>query len=120
MTVPEALALLRSRIGLESFLQAGHLADPQAVSLALQRAAHPVTLALLLPFSSASPLPETVPAIEPIIVNRLRTAVTASPLHLTLVEAVRRQYRVCKQAEDRKDKETIRAAQRPAHPSNPE
>jgi hypothetical protein len=116
MAVPPALALLRSRVGLEGFLQAGHLSDAQVVTLALQRTAHPVTQALLLPFSPPSPLAETTPAVEPVVVNRLRTVAPTSPLHLTLVEAVRRQYRVFKQAADRRDKEAIRAGQRPPLP----
>jgi hypothetical protein len=116
LAVPEALALLRSRVGLEGFLQAGHLSDPQFVSLALQRTAHPVTQALLLPFAPASPLAETTPAIEPVVANRLRTVSPTSPLHLTLVEAVRRHYRVFKQAADRRDKEAVRAGQRPGPP----
>ena len=49
-----ALASLRSRVGLEAFLQAGHLSDAQSVSLALQRTVFPVTQALLLPFSPGS------------------------------------------------------------------
>jgi len=40
------------------------------------------------------------------LVNRKR----ASPLHLTHVEAVRRQYRLFAQAVDRADEEAMRAA----------
>ncbi len=43
--------------------------------------------------------PTTTPAIEPLILNRLRTVTPASPLQLTLVEAVRRQYRISAQAD---------------------
>ncbi len=116
MIVPAALTLLRSRIGLEGFLRAGHLGDPQIVSLALQHAVHPITQALLLPFSPESTLPESKPVIEAVVVNRLRTVPATSPLHVTLVEAVRRQYRAYKQAADRRDKEAIRAGQHPPHP----
>ncbi len=113
MVVPEALASLRSRVGLECFLQAGHLSDPKIVSLALRRAVRSVTQALLLPFSPASAASDTVPAIEPVVVKRLRTVAPASPLHLALVEAVRRQYRVIRQAADRQDKEALRLGRRP-------
>jgi hypothetical protein len=65
----------------------------------------------LLPETSNLPAP-TVP-IEPIVLNRLRTVIPASPLHLTLVEAVRRQYKLAAQTADRADKEAIRAAQTP-------
>jgi hypothetical protein len=116
MEVSTALASLQSRVGLEAFLQAGHLSNPQNVSLALQGTAFPVTQALLLPFSPGSPLSQTTPAVEPVVVKRLRSAVPASPLHLALVEVVRRQYQAYKQAVDRRDKEAIRAAQKPPHP----
>jgi hypothetical protein len=116
MEVPTALASVRSRTGLEAFLQAGYLSDPAVVSLALQRAAHPVTQAILLPFSPAALLPEVTPAVEPVVVNRLRITAPTSPLHLTLVEAVRRQYRTHQQAADRRDKEAVREAQRPPPP----
>jgi hypothetical protein len=116
MDVPAALALLRSRVGLEGYLQAGHLANPQIVSLALRQTVHSLTQALLLPFSPASALSETTPAVETVVVNRLRTVVPTSPLHLALVEAVRRRYRVEKQAADRRDKEAIRARQHPPYP----
>jgi hypothetical protein len=114
-----ALAFLRSRVGLEGFLAAGCLADSTVVSLALQSTVHPVTQALLLPFSPSSPISVTTPAIEPVVVKRLRTVVPTSSLHLTLVEAVRRQNRRSKQEADRKDKEAIRASGPPPQPSAP-
>jgi hypothetical protein len=114
--LPAALASLRSRVGLEGFLQAGHLSDPAVVALALRRATHPVTQALLLPFAPGSALSPTTPAVEPVVATRLRTVPPTSPLHLTLVEAVRRQYRADRQAADRRDKEAVRAAQRPPRP----
>jgi hypothetical protein len=113
MDVPAALASLQSRVGLEAFLQAGHLSDAASVSAALQRTLFPVTQTLLLPFSPRSALSETTPAMEPVVVKRLRSTVPASPLHLTLVEVVRRQYQAYRQAVDRRDKEAIRAEQHP-------
>jgi hypothetical protein len=50
------------------------------------------------------------PAIEPVILSRLRTVLPTSPLHLTLVEALRRQYRLFAQAADRADKKTVSSA----------
>jgi hypothetical protein len=114
--VSTALASLQSRVGLEAFLQAGYLSDAQSVSLALQRTVFPVTQTLLLPFSPESPLSQTTPAVEPIVVKRLRSTVPASPLHLTLVEVMRRHFQAYKQTVDKRDKEAIRAAQRPPHP----
>ena len=63
------------------------------------------------------PIPDVL--MEPVIENRLRTASPASPLHLTLVEAVRRQYKVAAQAADRADKQAIRAAQALPLANNP-
>ena len=65
-----------------------------------------ITQAFLLPFTpTLTNLQATTPVIESVILSRLRTVVPASPLHLTLVEAVRRQYRLFAQAVDRADKE---------------
>ena len=55
MAVPAALALLRSRVGLEGFLQAGYLNDLQAVSLALAHTTHPVTEACSCLFRQRRP-----------------------------------------------------------------
>ena len=87
--------------------------DPAAATRALENATHPVTQALLLPFAPAATLAKTTPAIEPVVVDRLRIVSPTSPLHLTLVEAVRRQYRHFKQAEDRRDKDAVRARAAP-------
>jgi hypothetical protein len=56
-------------------------------------------------------VPVPTPAIEPVIESRLRIVLPASQLHLTLVEAVRRQYRLAAQAADRADKEAVIRAQ---------
>jgi hypothetical protein len=113
LDVGTALASLRSRVGLEAFLQAGPLSDAASVSVALQRTVFPVTQALLLPYAPGSALSQTTPTVEPVVVKRLRSTVPASPLHLTLVEVVRRQYQAYKQVVDRRDNEAIRAEQNP-------
>lgn len=107
-----ALAQLRSRRGFESHLQRGHLGNPEWVARALAQTRLSITQAYLLPAAPASTEPPaaTVP-IEPVVVERLRTLSAGSALHLALVEAVRRQYRVTAQAADKADKEVIRAAQ---------
>ena len=71
-------------------MQAGLCAGAGAVGSALASAGHPVCQALLLPFAPTAALSAVVPAIEPVIVTKLRTVTPAGPLHLTLVEAVRR------------------------------
>ncbi len=51
--------------------------------------------------------------IDPVVLGRLRTTAPASPLHLALVEVIRRRYiAVCKEI-DRRDKEAIRSRQPP-------
>jgi hypothetical protein len=88
------------------------LADASVVGEALRLTRLSIPQAFLLPFSARAALPATpAPAIEPVIVKRLRTVSPASPLHLTLVEAVRRQYRLAAQALDRADKEAVRRAE---------
>jgi hypothetical protein len=112
LSVAEALRSIRSRSGFEAALQHGFLAHAGDVEQALCLASLAITQAILLPFApEASKPPATTPAIEPVILSRLRTVSPASPLHLTLVEAVRRQYRLAAQAADKADKETTGAGQ---------
>jgi len=110
-TLPEALSGIRSRRGLETALMKGFFAEVPVVEQALAATPLSITQAFLLPFAPAARnLPVTTPAIEPVILRRLRTVTPASPLHLALVELVRRQYRVAAQAADKADKEAIRRA----------
>jgi hypothetical protein len=112
-----ALSRIRSRRGFESHLQAGHLRDAGVAAQALALTRLPMAQAYLLPSApSVADLP-TVPApVESVIVKRLRAVPPGSPLHLTLAEAVRRQYKQVAQAADKADKEAIRAAQATATP----
>jgi hypothetical protein len=105
LPVSDALARLRSRVGLEGFLRANCLTDPSVVAQALAAAKHVVAQALLLPFAPAAPICATTPCIEPVVEARLRATPPASRLHLTLLEAVRRQYRAFHQDADRRDKD---------------
>ena len=100
-----SLARLRSRRGLETHLRAGTLTDATVVESALRGATNPITLALLLPFAADASL-ESV-QIEPAIESRLRTVAAGSPLHLTLVEAVRRRYKQDAKDVDKADKRAI-------------
>ncbi len=89
----------------------GVYSDAHLVEQALGAASLAITQAFLLPFTpTLTNLQATTPVIESVILSRLRTVVPASPLHLTLVEAVRRQYRLFAQAVDRADKEAVRTA----------
>lgn len=106
MPLGDALARLRSRRGLETHLLAGSLNDPAAVAAAIGRATNPITVALLLPAAVDAALPE-VP-MESAVVNRLCTVTAGSPLHLTLVEAVRRSYKQTAMQVDKADKQAIR------------
>jgi hypothetical protein len=106
------LSQLRSRRGFESCWREGFFADPAPVRQALAETALPVTQAYLLPLvPDARELPPTPVTIEPVVLERLRSVAPASPLHLSLVELVRRQYKAARQAADRADKQAIRASQ---------
>lgn len=108
----DALVSVRSRRGFNRYLQEGHLASSSVVKQALSQARHPVTQAYLLPCApDATDIPPPTVPLEPVIVKRLATVPPGSSLHLTLVEAVRRQYKMAAQAADRADKQAIRSAQ---------
>jgi hypothetical protein len=112
MAAPDALSSIRSRRGFETALRNNLLTDPHLVKQALAAARLSITQAFLLPCApDTRELPKTTPAIEPVILNKLRTIAPASPLHIALVEAVRRQYRSTAKAADRADKEAIRRSQ---------
>jgi hypothetical protein len=105
----EALAQLRSRRGFDSYLAENGLSEEAAVRAALGRTTNPITQAFLLPWApEAVALPTVVP-IEPLVERKLRSIAPASALHRSLVEVVRRQYKVACQDRDRADKEAIRA-----------
>jgi hypothetical protein len=109
----EAIAGIRSRRGFETALQGALLSEVQAVESALMVAPLSITQAFLLPFAAATTgLLRTTPPLEPLILKKLRTVVPASPLHLALVEVVRRQYRAAAQAADRTDKDAALHGQR--------
>jgi hypothetical protein len=115
--VAEALAQMRSRRGFDGYLKGRHLANAVVVEQALSLTRLSIPQAYLLPFAPKATPPAPGVPLEPIIVNRLRTVTAGSPLHLTLVEAVRRQYKLAAQAADRADKQAIRAVQiRPPSP----
>jgi hypothetical protein len=101
LPVATALAELRTRIGLERAVQDDLLVDRAPVSAAISQTRSAITQALLLPFDPAAILPPVIPAIEPVVLARLRSERSGSSLHLALVEAVRRQYRHWAQARDR-------------------
>jgi hypothetical protein len=109
MGLAEALAQLRSRTGFETYLQKDLLGERAAVEQALGRTRWPMTVAYLLPSApGVTTLSGTAGAIEPVILNRLRAEPPGSPLHLALIEAVRRQYRLTMQARHRADKAALR------------
>jgi hypothetical protein len=109
---PSALARVRSRVGFENLLQLGYLGESEVVRQALMKSPNSITQAYLLPaVPDATGFPGATVPIEPVIEKRLRTVSLGSLLHLTLVEAVRRQYIMAMKAADRADKQAIRAAQ---------
>jgi hypothetical protein len=64
-----------------------------------------MTVAFLLPAAPDAHLP-AIP-VESVIVNRLRTTTVGSSLHLTFVEAVRRNYKQTAMLGDKADKQSI-------------
>jgi hypothetical protein len=54
--------------------------------------------------------------LEPLVEQKLRSVTPASPLHRSLVEVVRRQYKVFCQDRDRADKEVFRKSQQEGRP----
>jgi hypothetical protein len=111
LAAADALAQLRSRRGFDTYLAEDRFADAEAVRGALAHATNPVTQAFLLPWAPEATAAAPVVAIEPLVEQKLRSVAPASPLHRSLVEVVRRQYKVFCQDRDRADKEAIRAAQ---------
>lgn len=71
----------------------------------------PCSQAFLLPSApDATNMPQVVPPIEPVVMNRLQKVQPGSNLHLALVEVVRRQVKLAAMAADKADKEAARAA----------
>jgi hypothetical protein len=111
MPLSSAMSQLRSQRGFESYLQKGLLGDKQAVKEALSQSHISLAQAYLLPFVPDAPLPDANVPLDPVVVNRLRRTQPASPMHLALVETVRRQYQYTRRLADKADKEAIRLAQ---------
>jgi hypothetical protein len=111
LPVADALAQVRSRRGFDTYLAENRFADAAAVRDALGRTANPITQGFLLPWTPDAVAAAPVVTMEPLVEQKLRSVAPASPLHRSLVEVVRRQYKVFCQDRDRADKEAIRAAQ---------
>jgi len=107
----EALLWLRSRRGFDTYLAEGRLDDRAAVGAALGQTTNPITQAFLLPLLPDVAVASPVVTIEPVVERKLRSVAPGSPLHRSLIEVVRRQYKVFCQERDRADKEAIRRAQ---------
>jgi hypothetical protein len=86
-------------------------ADAEAVRTALERTMNPIVQAFLLPWAPAAVTATPVVTIEPVVERKLRSVTPASSLHRSLVEVVRRQYKVFCQDRDRTDKKAIRSPQ---------
>ena len=106
----DALAQLRSRRGFDVHLAENAFGDETVVRTVLLRTTNPITQAFLLPWAPAATASAPVVVIEPLVERKLRSVAPASSLHRSLVEVVRRQYKVFRQAQDRADKEAVRAA----------
>lgn len=108
-----ALAAMRSRAGFGTALLQGKLSQESEVRAALSLTRNPITQAFLIPFSPQSPLrPDSLFAIEPVVLERLKNAPGGSTFHLSLVEVIRRRYVALCKSLDRRDKEAIQAQPR--------
>lgn len=112
IALADSLARLRSRRGFDRYLAENAFHDGTAVRAELSRSWNPVTQAFLLPWDRETIVPPPTVVIEPLIEQKLRSVSPASPLHRSLVEVVRRQYKVVCQDLDRADKEAISKAGR--------
>jgi hypothetical protein len=111
IAVAAALAQVRSRRGFDLYLAENRFAEPEAVRTALEQTTNPIPQAFLLPWAPTAVPATPVVAIEPVVERKLRSVAPASSLHRSLVEVVRRQYKVFCQNRDRTDKAAVRAAQ---------
>jgi hypothetical protein len=111
LTITEAFTELRSRRGFDTYLAENRFSESEAVRSALAHATNPITQAFLLPWATDAAAATPVIAMEPLVEQKLRSVAPASSLHRSLVEVVRRQYKVFCQDRDRADKQAIRAAQ---------
>jgi hypothetical protein len=111
LSLTDALLQLRSRRGFDTYLAENRLDDRAAVAAALGRTINPITQAFLRPLAPGAAAARLVVSIEPAVERKLRSVAPGSPLHRSLVEVVRRQYKVFCQERDRTDKEAVRRAQ---------
>jgi len=111
LPLADALAQIRSRRGFDIHLAENGFADTAAVRAALEHTPNPVTQAFLLPWTPDAVAATPVIAMEPLVEQKLLSVAPASALHRSLVEVVRRQYKVFCQNRDRADKEAIRGGQ---------
>jgi hypothetical protein len=110
IAIVDALAQIRSRRGFDTYLAENRFANAGSICTALEYTRNPITQAFLLPWMPAAVTAKPVVPIEPVVERKLRSVAPASSLHRSLVEIVRRQYKVFCQDRDRADKEAIRAA----------
>ena len=108
-----ALQELRSRRGFERWF--GTMSRPSLddIVAAIQTARCVITQAFLIPCTPQIALGLNATKMEPIIEQKLRTLTAGSALHFSLVEAIRRQYKLAAQAKDRADKEAATLRQPP-------
>jgi hypothetical protein len=104
-------------IGLSCLVMGGHAVRHYGLQrytndfdLTLARTTNPISQAFLLAWDPDSVARSPVVAIEPLIDRKLRSVNPASPLHRSLVEVVRRQYKAACQDRHRADKQRIGSA----------
>lgn len=107
-----ALASCRSRAGFTSYLQANAFSNPNLVTEALSASTNPIAQSYLLPFCPGATLAaDSVMAIEPMLLTRLRSEIPGGRMHHSIVEIVRRRYIELRREQDRQDKQASLKAQ---------
>lgn len=110
----DALAHVRVRRGIESFLRYNLLANEVEVRAAIERAQSGVVAACLLPFAPKASCPPFPGVLEPFVEDRLRHTPPMDRIHLGLVGVVRKRYMERAKEIDKADKISIRTANKAA------
>lgn len=110
ITLESVLKQLRSRSGFGLHVLEKSFERHLDVSTAVAQTRNPITQAYLIPYVPDIELsPLSAMSIDPLVLSRLKQVSPASPLHIALVEVVRRRYIAWRRQIDREDKEKIRS-----------
>lgn len=104
--LPDLLANIRSRVGMERAIDQGLLADPNLVASAIADSQHPATIAFLWPSARQIDARTEAAYLDPSLSATLRAVEAGSSKHFAIVEIARRGYKRHAMDIDRADKQT--------------